>query len=364
MDERVLLCRPYNGFNDTLCQIEICYRYARRFGRTLLIEFAQDSLMEVVFEHLEFLPGEVSVEVGISKERRSQIRQMATFPPEAADQIEAFRALGGIRRTLDPSDERGTALTGLRFSYSRNYAEPLLVHQSRVGGELSFSALRRMRLKTKSWGPILAAVPRLPHTYDAMHIRATDLSSDPRALLELWRKKEDGTPLLLCSDNNLVLEEARLVLPDGILVTFPPNADSLGLPLHRLREVSNPSLAKQSATRLLAEFIAMAHSRRFFYGFVDVSRPFYASGFRGPVAVSQPFYASGFSRLVAHANAHRNKIALFQLPPAPWGSPNNGARGRSHLLMKTKVLPAWFAVRAARKLGASARAVRRILAGF
>ncbi|MEY3069700.1 MAG: hypothetical protein RLZZ456_1399 [Pseudomonadota bacterium] len=38
--ERYLLCRPEGGFNDMLCQIELCWHYAEANGRTLIVDSA------------------------------------------------------------------------------------------------------------------------------------------------------------------------------------------------------------------------------------------------------------------------------------------------------------------------------------
>ena len=42
--EKFLLCRPQGGLNDTLCQIELCWRYAARFNRTLIIDARKSGL--------------------------------------------------------------------------------------------------------------------------------------------------------------------------------------------------------------------------------------------------------------------------------------------------------------------------------
>lgn len=35
---RYLLCRPRGGINDTLNQIELCWRYARSYNRILVVD--------------------------------------------------------------------------------------------------------------------------------------------------------------------------------------------------------------------------------------------------------------------------------------------------------------------------------------
>ena len=40
MSEQVVLCRPEGGFNDILCQIELCWRYADAHERVLVVDTA------------------------------------------------------------------------------------------------------------------------------------------------------------------------------------------------------------------------------------------------------------------------------------------------------------------------------------
>jgi hypothetical protein len=51
--ERYLLCRPHGGLNDTLCQIEKCWKYALKSDRVLIIDTRNSGLHADFSEYFE-----------------------------------------------------------------------------------------------------------------------------------------------------------------------------------------------------------------------------------------------------------------------------------------------------------------------
>ena len=143
---RFVLCRPFGGLNDMLCQIEKCCSYAAKYGRRVIVQtdggfhpYFQLSLGhylismqdQLVFtEDLAEPLGEVFFE-GLSVQPRSL--QGRIF------ETDFFDVCGVGRRDRVSGDL-------ITFDFGKDHAEDVLVHNQWGGGDAAMSALARVRL--------------------------------------------------------------------------------------------------------------------------------------------------------------------------------------------------------------------------
>jgi hypothetical protein len=79
-EESFLLCRPHGGLNDTFCQIEKCWRYAEKFGRTLIIDTRKSCLFGEFSDFFTPANTRIKVETNTTK-IDAAINSLHCYPP-------------------------------------------------------------------------------------------------------------------------------------------------------------------------------------------------------------------------------------------------------------------------------------------
>lgn len=275
-DARWLLCRPRGGLNDMLNQIHVCWTYARRHRRRLVVDSRWSGLLDPLDRYFELRrdPSRVLLAPSRSEEferlledRRPGLARRSTPIPWDAERAEY----------LEPDTGRP-----LSFDRSIDHDEELLVHERHGGGSDGWRVLRRLRFTGPVAALIADRVAALPARYVAVHVRNTDLESDAGSFLAGIRAELAGRDVLLASDDLRVRDVARRVVPDARLhwLTTTPSDD--GTPLHE-----NPRLDRwPTNVDALVDLIALARAERLHIC------PLVASGTR-----TKGSRVSGFSRL-------------------------------------------------------------------
>ena len=88
---RVLLCRPRGGLNDNLCQVEMCWRYAERHDRVLVVDGKRSSLYSEFSEFFE--PVNSNARVSMNSASIDDFRcEAACVPAEVTGLINTYKS--------------------------------------------------------------------------------------------------------------------------------------------------------------------------------------------------------------------------------------------------------------------------------
>ena len=125
-EESFLLCRPHGGLNDTFCQIEKCWRYAEKFGRTLIIDTRKSCLFGEFSDF--FTPVNACIKVETNTNNIDiAINSLSCYPPLInGPQI---NELLEVNRTIY-SKEHGNLVDRvsgafLTFDFEKDYSESI-----------------------------------------------------------------------------------------------------------------------------------------------------------------------------------------------------------------------------------------------
>lgn len=258
-----MLCRPRGGLNDMLNQIHVCWRYARRSRRTLVLDTRWSGLLEPFDRYFEL--------------RRDSRRILLT--PTANDAF--VRALRAARPTLidqsspSPLDASGDtyrdAATGesLTSDLSSDHPDDVLVHERHGGGASGPDVLRRLRLTREVASEITRRLTALPRPYTAIHVRNTDLTSDYRAFIAEQAPQLSGRTIAIATDDGRVLDHAEEAIADARIVRLTTTPRSDGRQLH-----ANPDVDRWEANvDALFDLIMLASADRLLICPLDAAGP-------------------------------------------------------------------------------------------
>jgi hypothetical protein len=230
---RFLLARLRGGLNDTLCQIELCLRHAETFDRTLILDLSDSKGFSKFERFFRWKVPAAGVQTILLPDRITMLNALPCRPAEVTGRLTDYRSCNARL----PDGRMVNCLEGttipLSSDLSRDYPEPVLLHDARRGGDYSKSFLQRVTLEPGLAREIAENFLSLGPDYAAIHIRHTDFrTEDWRSFLKSIRGDLSGRTALVCSDNVAVIEGARMILKDTHVrtVTEIPRRD--GRPLH------------------------------------------------------------------------------------------------------------------------------------
>ena len=178
--EKFVFCCPRGGWNDILCQVALCIKYAESKNRALIID--------------------TTVYSGIS------------------DSLENYFTLkeGNPRIFLSPSPELSALLKSdnnftnfynkyfkeiVRIDFSRDYDDRILVHSAAGGGSSSRECFNFFKLSNAVSAYIKIKIEEIGSPYHAVMIRNTDYKTDYISLFETIKKDLGSNTLLISSDD-------------------------------------------------------------------------------------------------------------------------------------------------------------------
>ncbi|QFZ92693.2 hypothetical protein [Synechococcus elongatus] len=249
--KKLVLCMPGGGLNDVLCITLLFYQYSLRNSRTLFIgsKYSSVGSLKSLFSGW---PQSIKF---IDEKYENLIENASTiFPPQAKKYIQQC----GSDLGFDQSDQTPVHIT---FNTSKAYPDSLLVHVGRGGG-FGFDLLRHLQLKEPYRTSVIQTIQRLPHTYDSVQIRNTDIQTDWQILLEQLGRQSTSLPLLVCSDSDLVLQtfKDRLSKIRPVISLRSFCKDYQSTPLHYAKTKSQ----LQKNTEMFADLFSMAFSRKLY----------------------------------------------------------------------------------------------------
>jgi hypothetical protein len=239
----VLLALPRGGFNDMLCQLEICARAAEATGRTLVVDTRQSGLEDDLFACFDPAPGQ----------RMVRVADWAGTVTVRAGRVEV--AQGGSTTVWQvPGDD-----PSLRHGQDQAADAPILLHYSAGGGELGIRFLHRLRLKPALAQRILAARRAVGGRYAAVHIRHTDYRTDFAGAFGLIARRMRGWRLLICSDSEAPIVHFAETHGDAFDWT---TSDAVRSSDHRSLHYSGGERVAERNAEMLTDLYLMATAER------------------------------------------------------------------------------------------------------
>lgn len=281
MSERWLLARPRGGLNDTLCQMEKCWRFAEKTGRRLVFDTRDSGILLDFHEVFEIREGNAGVRPErLTPELVDTLNTLTAFPAETRGNVVNYQSY------KDKNDEFFTlpSHTPLKFSLAHDYSEAVFVYEGMGGGVDSFCVLRRLTLKQSIANRVISALRELPDDYVSIHVRQTDMTTDYSSLFRVVDKKnKEHHPVFVASDNDEVLSDARRQFGSENVITLRSNFNKDGQPLHDPQEPMTVDERFERTSFTFTELFALANANTFYF-----------------TEVTNRQGISGFSRLAAY----------------------------------------------------------------
>ncbi|CAH1903666.1 Glycosyl transferase family 2 [Candidatus Nitrotoga sp. HW29] len=304
--EKFLLCRPIGGLNDTLCQIEKCWRYAEKFSRSLIIDTRKSGLLAEFSEFFSPRTSLTKVYFRLSEAQLCLLDTLPCFPHSVQGKIKTYFSISSKDSINYIDREISTILT---FDFNKNYDERVLIHEQCGGGELSFDLLNRVSISEKIRPIILDKIQKLDHDYLAIHVRNTDYQTKFEDLFKDIYPKVSNKSLLVCSDDAEVISRAKsfFTLSKILISSYPPQTEKK--PLHYSTTYNDDEQRKKATINSIIDLVALGRSTELYFANVTAGHP------------------SGFSRLAMYLCGNKNVIdALLKLDAS---TPTSASLGQS-----------------------------------
>lgn len=309
--QRVLLCRPHGGLNDTLCRISECMRYAARFGRHLVIDTRRCSLAAPLDRYFEFASAPCRLDPRMTPELSDHLDGMLCRPACLRGRIGTAVAVSAAGCPNMVDSATGELLQFAQTEtegFERDYDEPLLVYEGHGGGTSSAALLAHLRLATDVRERVRTLLDHLTPPYSAIHVRNTDLRTDYRRLLGHVARLRIPGPMLVCSDDPRVIRCARRTLPNPVLAFEgrSPSLNRIGT-LHHPHSHTSLQASQRAAVDAIADLLALGNARQLFCGGTMSGR------------------MSGFSLLASHLCRNKGVIDAMNGVPDSQRRPSDPA---------------------------------------
>ncbi len=285
---RLVLCRPRGGLNDTLNQVELCWGYAERFGRRLVVDTTRSGLRLPFSDYFQPRNAAADVLFHPTVDDEAAFDRLSAEPPELTGRVNRYATRWDLRLGFWWRD--GDRRVPVRFDPDRNHAAALLVHEQHGGGSDSLAALRRLRLTDPVAAIIRSRVDPLGTDYVGIHVRQTDDPVDADGFLTRLRESLAGRRVLICTDDAAIVAKARGILTSSEVFTASTIQDANGRPQHAADTFPDPAARRRANLDALVDLIALGRAER-----VVLSR-----GYSGRF--------SGFGRLAKLLCEHRDVL--------------------------------------------------------
>ena len=263
--ERVVLSRPLGGLNDTFCQIRKAWVFAQETGRTLALDTRDSGILVSFTDLFEFLDYSVPIIWDPDADQISQWSNLTVTPRALQGKVnEFFGTPWPDRFSLIPDVNGAIRLPRHQVD------EDLVVHHQRGGGNQSHRLLKQIRVTPEVTQWIQSELHDLPRDYAAIHVRATDYSTNTRWFLRNAKKRLGHRSVVLCSDNPQVQEDAKEVFSENQLILLPqPDLVPAGSPIHEPHRYQSYDDKLLATKHLLRDIAAMSGASAFYFTFVE-----------------------------------------------------------------------------------------------
>jgi len=216
---RYLLCRPIGGLNDMLIQIERCCQYAEKTKRIVIIDtnapyttFFRDDFSNY-FESIN-----KNLLLSVDSINRETLNQLETYPTSISHQIFNYEPYH-----VDGYFYEKDSKQLLSFDFTKDYPQPLLVHQQCGGGGYGHMTLLRLKLKQHIALKLAERISLIDESlnYHSIHIRNTsDKTTSYLDKLNTFQQMLSSEKIFLATDNINVLNDFKEKLNKDYIYSF------------------------------------------------------------------------------------------------------------------------------------------------
>jgi hypothetical protein len=199
---KLVLCRPVDGLNDSLCQIERAYRYARRFNRLCVVETNYKSSLNFMDGLHRYFVSRADRLVLDSTKYSQSFDQMTVAPSFIQGRVNSYDVIS------DESYVEKLSRQPILFDESGDYEEELLVHHHLGHGDNSIFTLMKLRLQDFLCARLVERLRTINGPYVAIHIRNTDYKTDFFPELRAL-PLPDTTKIFVAADNGETVKQVR-----------------------------------------------------------------------------------------------------------------------------------------------------------
>lgn len=272
--EKFVLCRPRGGLNDTLCQIEQCWKYAEAFSRTLLVDSTRSGLLGDFSDFFQPRDGGAQVHFRLTIPQLHFLDTLPCHPHQLRGKLKTYQPAYS-KAAGNYLDKRTS--TRLGFDFGRDYEEAVLVHEQCGGGTDSFALLGRITLADSLRPTVLDRIRQLGQDYVAVHVRNTDYKTAYEDLFKDVYPKVSNKSLLVCSDDAGVITHAKSFFDTSKILTSSHATHSGNRSLHFKYKKHGSNRQRRAATiDSLVDLIALGRASELYFANVTAGFP---SGF-------------------------------------------------------------------------------------
>lgn len=273
IDSRYLLCRPTGGLTDMLSQIGRCIDYAKDWKRRLIVDTSIPDFFNESLGNYLFPSHHLKATVNPSERLLISLSQLTCKPTgiqgrlntykaqqiSLADRALASQSLGHFTNLEDAKTHEP-----LTFDFRIDHSEDLLVHHC-SGNDLqsALTSLTFLWPTPKLRRSVRRKLRELPETYDALHIRHTDLASDLDLAADMAGQSCD-IPLVVSTDSHVAASEIAKKIQSRLLVfaSNPLNPAKFGLPALATTHRNASALPRHAVnTAAFVDLICLARAR-------------------------------------------------------------------------------------------------------
>ncbi len=277
---KYLLCRPKGGLNDTLCQIEKCWKYCEKNNRLLIIDTTKSGIF-INFSDLFKPKNNLQFIFEINQSLINELNKLNCQIKELEGNIDNYTS-EYLKNENYILKKVGTEIKSecikLSFNFKKNYDEDLLIHEQCGGGVESLDLLKKLKLSDNMRS--LFKKNEIEGDYKSIHVRNTDYKTDYRVLLENLKETLKDEKVLVCSDDYVVIEESIKVLNKSTIITKTSNNFSKsGIPLHSTYSNYTIEEKREITQNSIIDLLLLAKSKKIHYSILSGYNFYKISGF-------------------------------------------------------------------------------------
>jgi len=268
LQERVLLCRPHGGLNDTLSVIERCWCYAESTNRQLILDMSRSAFC-TNFASIFINKSESNTTLfEVSDSCLRQLNLKTCFPSVLETRIDSYVTRIQLHESISHLEWRrpveDESSISLALSFDKDYSADLVVHEGYRANALASSLLRRVKFQKKIGDEICVRLKHLrTQKYLGVHIRNSDLKSDYINFFQRMKNRFDNQVVLICSDDFQVLDYGKSFLDTSHVLTSSEVPDLGGLP-YQLAFVEGEQAKSKLSLDALVDLIALSEAEEIF----------------------------------------------------------------------------------------------------
>jgi hypothetical protein len=282
---KILLCIPFGGLNDTLEQINKCFQYAIKFNRTLYVDAQHSGLLADFSKFFKFKnTANIHIFEDVQVNDYKKFNTMEVIPQEAFGRVDLKPIWESDRSQFFISDSDAP----LTFDFERSYDEQLLVHAQCGGHRGHEELLVHLQFSNFIKAKIARAKLSLPLDYVSIHIRNTDYQTNYKDYFEKIYDEVKTKNIFIASDDHETIEYAINYFNEANLYYFKKERDLGGQPRHNFWNYNSLEEKIAATTEALIDLVILSAGKRLFY----------TQTVNGPV--------SGFSKLADYLCNNKN----------------------------------------------------------